>query len=157
MIALCFHTVVPGMTLSFLTNLNNQSGPGRTLKQVGQVSCGFPSPAADHALAELSLDELVGLSPTSSLFLMTAWGDSMKGVGIYDGDVLVVDKAREAKLNDIVVAVVGADFVAKRLGKLKDGRRALIAANPRYEPMLIDEEEGIHVWGVCLWNLHRLV
>lgn len=155
-ITLLKHTVATGMTLTILSRLDRQLTGSIPLQDAGQVSCGFPSPAADHALAELSLDELVGLSPTSSLFLMTAWGDSMQGCGIYDGDVLVVDKAREAKPNDIVVAVVGSEFVAKRLGQLDDGKRALISANPRYAPLIIDEDEGITVWGVCVWNLHRL-
>lgn len=143
--------------LTSLSKLLQNPECSTKLQDAGQVSCGFPSPALDHAKPELSLDDLVGLSPTSSLFLMRAWGDSMRDDGIFDGDVLVVDKAREAKTDDIVVAIIGADFVAKKMGFMDDGSPALMPSNSKYKPIKIDEEIGIEIWGVCIWNLHRLV
>lgn len=122
----------------------------------GQVSCGFPSPAADYALPDLSLDQLVGIRPASSIFLLRAWGDSMVEAGIHDGDVLVVDKARQARLGDVVVAVLSGEFVVKRLQVGAEGRPCLMAENPRYAPILLAEDEPLQVWGVCLWVLHGL-
>ena len=88
---------------------------------VGRVSCGFPSPALEYSEPPLSLDELVCLREPSR-WLLRADGDSLQGIGIYDGDVLVVDKALEPLDGDIVVVVIGADFCCKeyreRLGKL---------------------------------------
>lgn len=123
----------------------------------GQASCGFPSPAQDYASPDLSLDELVGITPTSSLFLFRAWGDSMIRAGIYNDDVLVVDKAREAKVGQIILAVVGPEFLVKRLVEDEQGRKSLVAENPRYPPIILGEDETIEVWGVCVWNLHNLL
>lgn len=134
-------------------NTNVSSIP---LPQGGQASCGFPSPAADYELPDLSIDELIGIKPSSSIFLLRAWGDSMREAGIYDGDVLVVDKAKDAQLGNIVVAVVGSEFVVKRVVKDPSGQPFLQAENSSYEPIRITEDEPLQVWGVCVWVLHNL-
>lgn len=122
----------------------------------GQASCGFPSPAADYQEPDLSLDALVGIRPSSSLFLLRAWGESMREAGIHNGDILVVDKARQAQPGDVVVAVLGAEFVVKRLAVDGEGRPLLVAENPDYAPIRLCEDEPLEVWGVCRWVLHSL-
>ncbi|CAB5556459.1 LexA family protein [Stutzerimonas stutzeri] len=122
----------------------------------GQVSCGFPSPAADYQNPDLSLDQLVGITPTSSIFLFLASGDSMIGAGIHDSDILVVEKGREAKSGDVVLAIIGAEFLVKRLEREADGSVRLVAENDRYPPVVLGDAEVLEVWGVCAWVLHRL-
>lgn len=61
---------------------------------VGGASCGFPSPALKYYELPLSVGELTCLSEPSR-WLLHADGDSLQGIDIYDGDVLVVDKALE--------------------------------------------------------------
>ena len=80
------------------------------------VSAGFPSPADDYAEAWLSLDELVGIRAPST-YLVRAGGDSMIGRGIYDGDVLVVDRALDPLPADVVIACVRGDFTVKGFGE----------------------------------------
>lgn len=131
--------------------------PGaRPLAVGGQASCGFPSPAADYHRPDLSLDELVGVTPTGSIFMMRAWGSSMVGCGIHDDDVLVVDKARSARIGDIVVAVVGAEFLVKRLATDGDGRPVLLAENSAYPSVTFGDSEELEIWGVVVWVLHNL-
>ena len=122
----------------------------------GQASCGFPSPAADYQVPDLSIDQLVGIGPTSSIFLFRAWGDSMTGAGIHDGDVLVVDKAKQPQPGNVVLAVVGPEFLVKRLQVDEQGRPILVAENARYQPIVLGDDEPLEVWGVCSWVLHRL-
>lgn len=143
------------MNASLIAYLDTKTATA-LLPQGGQASCGFPSPAADFELPDLSIDELIGIKPSSSIFLLRAWGDSMREAGIFDGDVLVVDKAKEAKLNDIVVAILGAEFVVKRVIKDPAGQTLLKAENPSYAPIRLAEEETLDVWGVCVWVLHNL-
>lgn len=127
------------------------------LHYLGPVSCGFPSPAADYQQPDLSLDQLVGLSPTAPLFLFRAQGNSMSGVGIYDGDVLIVDRSRKSRKGSIILAVVGPEFLVKRLGESESGRALLTAENPAYPPLELGEDEPLEIWGVCVWVLHGLV
>ena len=140
-------------------HLITQLVPGTTPTAIqfgGPVSCGFPSPAADYQEPDLSLDKLVGISPTSSIFLFRACGDSMVGAGIYDGDVLAVDKAKQAQPGNVVLAVVGPEFLVKRLQYDAEGRAVLLAENPLYPPLRLGEDELLEVWGVCRWSLHEL-
>lgn len=132
------------------------ANPPKSLTLCGQASCGFPLPAADYAIPDLSLDDLVGITATSSIFLMRALGDSMRDCGIYDGDILVIDKGKTARRGDIVVAVIGAEFVVKRLDVDAQGHPQLLSENPAYKPIHLGEEEPFEVWGVCLWVLHSL-
>lgn len=118
------------------------------------VQCGFPSPAEPYAETRLSLDDLVRVREPS-MFLVRAAGDSMIEAGIFPGDVIVVDRAQEARSGDIVVACVDNAFTVKRL-RLAPGRVTLEPANPDYAPHVLQEGEDVMVWGVCTWNLHRL-
>lgn len=121
---------------------------------LGRAACGFPSPAEEYAEPALSLDELCGVG-RPSLFILIASGDSMRDLGIFNGDYLVVDKAKEARQGSIVVARIGADFTVKRYG-FADGLPVLIPANPTYQTIVVGEYEDAEIWGVVLWNLHRL-
>lgn len=119
-----------------------------------QASCGCFNPAEDYVEERLSLDELVGLSGPST-FLVRASGDSMIEAGIYDQDVLIVDRAKPPALGQVVIARVGAEFVVKQLGKRND-RPILIPANRHMAPIELQDGEEVEIWGVCQWNLHRL-
>jgi DNA polymerase V len=123
------------------------------LQSFAGVPCGWPSPAADYEEAPLSLDDLVSVSAYST-FLVRAKGDSMYPL-IRDGDVLVVDRSLNAERGDVVVAMIGGDFTVKRLGRI-EGRDALIPENSNMAPIFILKDEGVEIWGVVAWNLHRL-
>jgi len=73
----------------------------------------------------------------------------MIGLGLRDGDLLVIDKAATPEMGDIVVAEINAEFTVKRLGRI-DGKPHLLPANPAYPPIPIPPEEGIQVWGVVI-------
>lgn len=123
---------------------------------LGRISCGFPSPAADYHEPDLSLDDLVGISPTSSIFLFRASGDSMIDAGIHDDDILIVDKAKTAVDGDIVIACLENEFLVKRLMHDEESRPVLMPENKRYKPIIMGEGETLLVWGVCKWVLHKL-
>lgn len=68
-----------------------------------QVPAGFPSPAADHLEKHISLDELFDIR-APHVYLVKIEGESMMGAGIYDGDLVIVDRSREPQHGDIVIA-----------------------------------------------------
>lgn len=117
-----------------------------------RVPAGFPSPAEDYADTMLSLDELVG-AKAPSVYLVRAAGESMTGAGIFDGDVLIVDRALQAHTGDVVVALVGGAFTVKTLGYEAD-RPILQAANPAHPAIRICEADALEIWGVVTHNLH---
>ncbi|MEY4362919.1 MAG: LexA repressor [Pseudomonadota bacterium] len=118
------------------------------------VPAGFPSPAADHAQKRIDINAHL-IRNKDATFLFRVRGDSMTGVGIYEGDTLVVDRSVEPKHNHIVLAVIHNEFTVKRLYR-RGGVVKLLAENPIYPPRLIKPEEELLIWGVVTFNLHKL-
>lgn len=110
------------------------------------VRAGFPSPADDYLDDAISLDGYLIADPAAT-FLVRVRGDSMRGAGIEEGDLLVVDKGLAANHGDIVIAVIDGEFTVKRLHRLR-GICALIAENPAYPPITLHSGQELLVWGV---------
>ena len=115
-------------------------------RYTSHVAAGFPSPADDHLETPLDLNAHLVAHPAAT-FVVKVQGDSMTGAGIRDGDLLVVDRAREARPGAIVVAVVDGELTVKRLRVGRDGVR-LEAENPAYRPILVRESAELVIWGV---------
>lgn len=118
------------------------------------VEAGFPSPAEDYVDRKLDLHEHMVRNEAATFFLR-AHGDSMLGAGIYDGDLLVVDRSLEAAHNRVVIAALDGELTVKRLVR-RQGRVLLVPENPDYAPVDITEHEGVHVWGVVTYAVHKL-
>ncbi len=117
------------------------------------VHAGFPSPADDFLERPLDLHELLIAHPAATFFIRVQ-GDSMEGVGIFGGDILIVDRSLQAKKGDIIVALIQGEFAVKRLS-LERGKVILYAANPLYPPLPIEEGGEFEVWGVVTYVIHR--
>ena len=118
------------------------------------VVAGFPSPAADHTRKRIDLNEHL-IRNKEATFIFRVKGDSMSGIGIYEGDELLVDRSIEAKHGNIVLAVLNNDYTVKRLYR-RGGVVKLIAENPLYPPIVVKEGEELVIWGVVTRNLHKL-
>jgi DNA polymerase V len=73
-------------------------------------------------------------------------GNSMEGATIVDGSLLVVDRSKTVKNNDIVIAVVNGEYTVKRFRREK-GQVYLIPEHPAYDPVVVTEEMNFQVWG----------
>lgn len=109
----------------------------------------FPSPAQDFVLGELKLDERLITNPPATV-LTRATGDSMTGIGIYPGSILVVNKALKPKSSSIVIAVVDGELMVKRLYK-RNGVVKLLSENPAYAPIEFKEGQELIIWGVVTY------
>ncbi|MBE8168699.1 MAG: translesion error-prone DNA polymerase V autoproteolytic subunit [Shewanella sp.] len=105
---------------------------------------GFESPAAEYTQLSLSLDELLVDHP-SATFIGQAKGDSMQGVGIFDDDILIVDRHITAQHLDVIVANLNGEFVCKIIDKQ---RRQLLSANERYQAIAINQYDEFSIEGV---------
>lgn len=120
--------------------------PGLRLRIIGAAGAGFPSPAQDWADDAISLVELLRLDRAAS-FVFRISGSSMVDAGLYDQDVVVVDRDTKPVAGHLVIAIVDGGFVVRQL-VVRQGRPFLEARNARmvYEPTLADET--VEVWGV---------
>lgn len=118
------------------------------------VQAGFPSPAADHTQKRIDLNDHL-IRNKEATFLFRVKGDSMTGIGIYEGDTLLVDRSIDPRHNAIVLAVINNEFTVKRLYR-RGGVIKLMPENPIYPPISLKSGEELLVWGVVTFNLHKL-
>jgi DNA polymerase V len=119
-----------------------------------KVSAGFVSPADDHLEAELDLNDHLIRHPAATFFVR-AKGDSMQGEGIFDNDILIVDRSLTPQNNDVVIAAVAGELTVKRL-IVKLGKPWLYPANPSYKPIPIKEGSELYIWGVVIHTIHKV-
>ena len=113
-----------------------------------RVAAGFPSPAEDHAVKRVDLMEQLIKHPQAT-FLLRVRGESMKDAGIFDNDVVLVDRAINPRSGQVVVAVVDGEFVCKTLW-LRAGRMKLKAANPTFADISPKDGQTVEIWGVVV-------
>ena len=118
------------------------------------VCAGFPSPADDYVEEHISLDAYLIARPEATFFLRVA-GHSMQGMGIHDGDLLVVDRSVTAVSGHVVIAVVNGELTVKQFHRTANGC-VLRAAHTDYPDILIDAEQELHIWGVARWAIHKI-
>ena len=111
----------------------------------GKVSAGFPGVVEEYLEDSLSLDQLL-IKNRESTFFARVEGDSMIGAGVFQNDVLVIDRSLAAADKDIVVALVNNEFTVKRLCT-RNGLK-LQAENPHYSDIVITGETELVIWGV---------
>jgi len=116
-------------------------------------SAGFPAPGDDQVERVLDINDLVVQNPSSTFFVRVE-GDSMIGAGIFSGDVLVIDRSKDAKEGVIVVAAVNGEMVVKRLSLTHEGM-VLVSENEEYAPIVVGEDEDCTVWGVVVGSVRQ--
>jgi repressor LexA len=106
---------------------------------LGRITAGKPTLEFEGIDGHFSLDKW------RNNFLLRVKGDSMVGAGIHEGDFVVIDRAKEPRKGNIVVALIEDDTTVKKLDK-KNGNWILKPENPTYP--LIDQ--NFEVIGVVI-------
>jgi len=119
-----------------------------------RIAAGFPSPADDYLETGLDLNGLLVRNPAAT-YMVRVSGDSMIGVGIHDGDILVVDRSETAAHGKIIVAALDGEMTVKRL-HLKGGRCRLVPGNKAFHPIQVGPEQDLQVWGVVVGVVRRI-
>jgi DNA polymerase V len=118
------------------------------------VPAGFPSPADDYIEQTLDLNEFLIRHPAATFFVRVR-GHSMINVGIFNNDLLVVDRSLEPCDGRVVLAVVNGEFTVKRLQKNRQGT-FLHPENPAFSSIEIKPDTDFEIWGVVAHVIHSL-
>ena len=121
---------------------------------IGSVPAGYPSPLTDQAKDLVNINSHL-IRNEIATYIFRVKGNAMIDAGIFDGDVLIVDRSIEPKHNDIVLVTLNNEFLMKRLYK-RAGLIKLISENPIYPPLVIREKDDFAVWGVVTNSIHKL-
>lgn len=116
------------------------------------VRAGLPERIEDAASDALTIDDYLIPRPSNTV-LVRVKGDSMVDAGIFEGDLIVVEKQPSAKKGDIVVAIVDGQFTLKRLD-LDRGQFFLRAENKAYAP--IRPEGALEIFGVMTGLVRKM-
>ena len=117
------------------------------------VLASFPSPAEDYTDLTLDLNEYLIKNPPATFFAY-AKGNSMSSNGIYDGDLLIIDRSIKSKNNDIVIAALNGELTVKKIGVI-NGKTYLIPGNPKYRPINIESVIDFSIWGTLIHSIHH--
>jgi len=120
-----------------------------------KAGAGFPSPATDYIEEDVDLNiHLIKNVPAT--FIIRVQGKSMMDVGIYDGDLLVVDKSLKPKNFSTVIANVHDELVVKNFVKEKDEQFLTSGTKKIEDKIIINSESDIFVWGVVTYVIHSV-
>ncbi len=118
------------------------------------ISAGFPSPAEDFIESYLDLNKLLIKHPAASYF-MRVKGDSMINVGIFSGDLILVDRSLTPANGKIVVASINNEYTVKKY-YTKNNAIYLIPANKKYNPIKINPDDEFKVFGIVTTIIRQL-
>lgn len=119
----------------------------RRVPIVGMVICGTPDEQEEHVTGYLAIpEEWVD----GECFLLEAYGDSMIDLGIFEGDLILVKKTKDANSGDVIVALIENETTLKRLF-WEDGKPRLHAENKTYPKNKIDiYPSKLEIQGIAL-------
>ncbi|MCF0234529.1 MAG: translesion error-prone DNA polymerase V autoproteolytic subunit [Thermoguttaceae bacterium] len=118
------------------------------------VQAGYPSPSEDVPEERLDLGDYLIKNPAST-FIVKVAGESMKDAGIYQDDLLIVDRSLQAENGNVVVAYVNGEFTVKRLFKTKK-KVELRPENKNFKPIVFENESEMKIWGVVKSVIHNV-
>jgi len=115
------------------------------------ISAGFPSPADDFIELTIDLNKHL-IKHKDSTFFAKVKGHSMKNAGIFDGDLLVIDKSLAPQDGKIAICQIDGEFTVKRI-KIEKDIVWLVAENDAYEPIKVTEENELMIWGIVMHSI----
>ena len=119
-----------------------------------KVGAGFPSPATDYIEDDIDLNShLITNAPAT--FIIRVQGKSMTNVGIYDGDLLIVDKSLNPKNFSTVITNINEELVVKTLIKSKGDNYLTSGSKNTSDRINITDNPEIIIWGVVTYVIHK--
>ena len=124
-----------------------------TNKRMQYVYTGFSSPSENFSESSISLDEYLIKHPAAT-FLAYASGDSMANAGIYDGDLLIIDRSLDAISGDVVIGVFNGELIVRTLLIIK-GKPYLSSSDKECRSILIALDAEFEIWGVVTASIKK--
>lgn len=120
-----------------------------------KVVAGFPIPLNnDERAQDIELLRMLCPNPEAS-YLIRVQGDSMIEAGIYNGDIIIVDKSnRNPSEKEVAVCELNGEYTIKKV-IVKDGKGWLIPANPQYPEIEVTPDDDFNVWGTVSYVIHK--
>jgi DNA polymerase V len=119
-----------------------------------KVAAGSPASADDYVETHIDLQDYL-VKNASTTFLVRASGQSMIEAGIYENDLLIVDRSLLPAHGKIVIAAVDGQLTVKRLHQ-KNSQLFLMPENKKFKPLKITQENEFFILGVVTNVIHAV-
>jgi len=96
-------------------------------------------------------EQLIKNKPATFFFRMR--GDAMKDAGIFDNDILIVDRSLKLMTGKIIVSILNGELLVRRFHK-NFSSAFLIPENKRYKDINLSQFAEFSVWGVVTYVIH---
>ena len=117
------------------------------------ISCGLPTEMGDIPPEMVLVPGMLTMG--LDVAFARAQGDSMIGVGIHDGDLLMLERTCHFNNQDIVAARIDGAEMLKSYYMDEHGRHWLVPSNDRYDALLLTEEMDVKFAGRMVWNFRK--
>ncbi len=118
------------------------------------VNRGFGMPSGENLQSEIDLNEQL-IRNKSATYFFRMKGDAMKDAGIFDNDILVVDRSVKNVNGRVVVAILNGETLVRRFHK-NFSSAFLIPENDRFKTINLAEFADFSIWGVVIHTIHSL-
>ncbi|MGB8192732.1 MAG: translesion error-prone DNA polymerase V autoproteolytic subunit [Chitinophagaceae bacterium] len=116
---------------------------------------GFGAAADDYAERGVDLNEQLIKNKPATFFLRVT-GDAMVDAGIFNGDVLIVDRSLKAVSGKVIVAILNGEMLVRRLEKTFNKVR-LIPETNKLSAIEVDTScAEFDIWGVVTFVIHSV-
>lgn len=117
------------------------------------MSAGFPSPAQDYLQGKLDLNSYLIKHPAATFF-MRMTGDAMVDAGIWNNDLLIVDRSLEPQNNSIIIAVLNGELTVRKFINIQ--KSIFLESGLKENKVKITEDIDFTIWGVVTKVIHEL-
>jgi DNA polymerase V len=115
---------------------------------------GFGAATDDYAERGIDLNEQLGKNKPATFFFRMR-GNAMEGAGIFDNDILIVDRSLKANSGKIIVAALNGELMVRRLQQSM-AKAFLMPENNRHKPIDLREYNDFVIWGVVVYSVHKV-
>ncbi len=139
-------------TISITDNSTENPKPVQTdtieIPIIGRVAAGQPILAEENIEGTFNIQSSL-INGKADCFALKVKGDSMINVGIFEGDVVIINPQKEANNGEIIVAMIDNEATLKRFQR-KNGNISLIPENDNYSPIIINKSDNFSIVGKAL-------
>jgi DNA polymerase V len=119
-----------------------------------KVAAGYPASADEHIETYVDLQDHL-IKNVSASFLVRVSGQSMIDAGIFENDLLVVDRSMRPVHGKIVIAAIDGQFTVKRLYQ-RNNQLFLMPENKKFKTIKITPENEMLIFGVVTHVIHAV-
>jgi repressor LexA len=128
--------------------------PPRGLPILGRIAAGKPILAVENIEERLDLNDIIP-SDDSNLFFLRVRGDSMTGIGVNPGDLVLVRRQPAVENGEIAAVLIGNEATLKVL-RIRETKNYLEPANKKYKPLYLDKSKEIQILGKAIMAFRLL-